>query len=172
MSRGSWFKCIKCREGREKPQRRGQSTPMGGGELTTQLVCINYSPISPSFGIKTSMICTYYNNVLFSWSSPHSNQNPLFFSIQNSVFISSKFIFQRHFTILQWSQSHENNFDISVRVILLLSRETDICLVLMVVSRFSTWIQLIISGLLIAMGKPIRNACFRTVKHDWTSIIC
>ena len=36
---------------------------------------------------------------------------------------------------------------------------------LFIVSRLSTKIQLSIKGLLIAMEKPIRNACLGTVKH-------
>ena len=32
--------------------------------------------------------------------------------------------------------------------------------------------SLSISGLLIVMGKPIRNTYLGTVKHDWTPIVC
>ena len=49
-------------------------------------------------------------------------------------------------------------------------------IVLFIVSRLSTQIQFIInlsiSGLLIVMGKPIRNAYLDIVKHDWTSVVC
>ena len=44
-------------------------------------------------------------------------------------------------------------------------------IVLFIVSRPSTQIQLSISGLLIAMRKPIRNAYLGIVKHDWTSFV-
>ena len=43
-------------------------------------------------------------------------------------------------------------------------------IVLFIVSRLSTKIQLSISGLLIVMGKPIRNVYLGIVKRDWTSI--
>ena len=42
---------------------------------------------------------------------------------------------------------------------------------LFITSRLSTWIQLSVPGLQIVIGKSIRNACFGTVKHDWTSMI-
>ena len=41
---------------------------------------------------------------------------------------------------------------------------------LFIVSRLSTNIQLSIQGLLIIMGRPIRNTCLGTVKHDWICI--
>ena len=44
-------------------------------------------------------------------------------------------------------------------------------IVLFIVSRLSTLIQLNISGLFIVMGKSIRNAYLDIVKHDWTSIV-
>ena len=40
-----------------------------------------------------------------------------------------------------------------------------------IVSRLSAIIQLSISGLFIAMGKPIRNAYLGIVKYDWALII-
>ena len=43
---------------------------------------------------------------------------------------------------------------------------------LLIVSRFSTQIQLNISVLLIAVGKPVRNTYLGIVKHDWTSVVC
>ena len=40
-----------------------------------------------------------------------------------------------------------------------------------IVSRLSAIIQLSISGLFIAMGKPIRNSYLGIVKYDWALII-
>ena len=44
-------------------------------------------------------------------------------------------------------------------------------IVLFIVSRFSTQIQLSISGFLTVMVKPIRNAYLDIVKNDWTLIV-
>ena len=75
--------------------------------------------------------------------------------------------------------SHENNFDISFRVILPLSWETGLCLVLwweiqihnLLVSILSTEMQLTLQILLTDIRKPIRNACLGIVKHDWILIV-
>ena len=45
-------------------------------------------------------------------------------------------------------------------------------IVLFIIFRLSTKIQLRISGLLTVMGKSIKNAYLGIVKHDWTSIVC
>ena len=45
-------------------------------------------------------------------------------------------------------------------------------IVLLIVSRLSIQIQMIISSLLIVMGKPVRNTFLGIVKHDWTLIVC
>ena len=41
-----------------------------------------------------------------------------------------------------------------------------------IVFRLSTLIQLSISGLLIVIGKTIRNTCLSAVKREWTSTVC
>ena len=51
-------------------------------------------------------------------------------------------------------------------------RRKDILHSLFIVSRPSSQIQLSISGLLIVMRNPIRNAYLGVVKHDWPSIYC
>lgn len=41
---------------------------------------------------------------------------------------------------------------------------------LIIVSRASTEIQLVVQDLLIVMGREIRNTCLGTVKYDWKLI--
>ena len=41
---------------------------------------------------------------------------------------------------------------------------------LLIVSRASTEIQLVVQDLLIVMGKKTRNTCLGTVKYDWKLI--
>ena len=65
--------------------------------------------------------------LVYSLNIPHSNQNPSFFS----WFLSSLTTFRR-----MARSSHENNFDISFRVILLLPRETELCLLLMTNTKY------------------------------------
>ena len=45
-------------------------------------------------------------------------------------------------------------------------------IILFIFSKLSTQTQFSTSGLLIAIGKLIRNAYLGIVKHDWTSIVC
>ena len=78
-------------------------------------------------------------------------------------------------------KSHENNFDISYRVILPLSQETDSCLILMINTMCivclsfpasqakSIWVS--IQGLQIVMGKPIKK-CMPWHSHKWLDIDC
>ena len=62
--------------------------------------------------------------LMYSLNIPHSNQNLSSFS----WFLSSVAYHLATFPRMVWF-SNENNFDISFRVILLLPRETDLCLV-------------------------------------------
>ena len=89
---------------------------------------------------------------------PHSNQN-LFFLLEAQYQSFQNW----HFGNI--SPCYENSFKISYF--------DGKCKVhsLFIVSRPSTLIQLSIQGLLIATGKPIRNVCLGTVKHDCASIV-
>ena len=113
---------------------------------------------------------------------PHGNQNPSYFPLEGSVPISTL-----HFSDISpycnaWRGSQMKmilaflflwRYFTTVAGDRLVFGFSDKYKVhsLFIVSRPSTKIQLIIQGLIIIMEKPIRNTCFGTVKHDWTSIV-
>ena len=103
-------------------------------------------------------------DVLLRYSSQYSKS--IIFPVEHSVSIFSKSAFRQHFTLPCGS----DNFEKRISTFLFMwfyhwhGNTNDI--VLFIVSRLSTQIQLSISGLLIVMGKPIRNAYLGIVKHD------
>ena len=74
--------------------------------------------------------------LIYSLNIPHSNQNPSSFSrFPSSLTISSIYL-AIYISANCEGYSHENNFGISFRVILLLPPETDLCLVLMTNTKY------------------------------------
>ena len=101
---------------------------------------------------------------MYSLKIPHSTQKSIIFPVEHSVHISATF----HLDDFEKKIRYFFSYDLTI--VTGDSNANDIGL--FIVSRLSTQIQLSISGLLIVMGKPIRNAPLGIVKHDWISIVC
>ena len=119
---------------------------------------------------------------MYSLNIPHSDHNSQWSQIIVIIFFYWRFsnnLFKIDVSAIHFWPSYENNFKIFFCAIFPLSRETNLCLVLIANAEYivclsfpdpqlkSNWI----SKVLIVMEKPRRNLCFDTVKHDWASIV-
>ena len=112
-----------------------------------------------------------HNNILFDVLPKYSSQysKSIIFSVEHSVHISATF----HLivvVVITLKKEFRHFFSYDFTIVTGDGNANDI--VLFIVSRLPTQIQLSITGLLIVMGKPLRNAYLSIVKRDWTSIVC
>ena len=95
----------------------------------------------------------------YSLNNSHSTQNASFVPVEHSTSISWKFTFWWNFTFIDFT------------TIVMGVRNTNI--VFFIISKPSTQIQLTISGLLIVVGKPVRNTYLISWHTEtWLDIDC